>query len=382
MQILADENIPLLGDAFGPVGDLEALPADALTPERVRQADALIVRSVTQVVPALLEGSRVRFVATATIGTDHVDEAYLRKRGIGFASAAGSNAWSVVEYVFAALVTLAARQRRPLRGRTLGVVGVGNIGSRVARVAERLGMRVLRNDPPLARSTGDPVYVPLDALAAADIVTFHVPLSRDGPDATYHMIGAPLLARLKRGAALINSSRGSVTDTPALKAAIRAGRLGPVVLDVWENEPEIDLDLAGAAALATPHIAGYSYDGKVNGTRQVLEALCRHFGIERRWDPAPLMPAPRVPRVRLPAGVTVDEAMRQAVRAAYDIEADDARLRAIAREPPDRRAAYFKALRKNYPVRRRWPETAVELGRPDAAVALALEALGFRVAGA
>ena len=382
MRIVADENIPLLREAVGPLGDLQAVPADRITAARVRPADALLVRSVTAVGPALLDGSRVRFVATATIGTDHVDEAYLKARGIGFASAAGSNAWSVVEYVFAALLALAARQRRPLRGRTLGVVGVGTIGSRVARVADRLGMRVLRNDPPLARASGDPVFVPLDALSEADIVTLHVPLTREGPDATYHMVGEPLLRRLKCGVTLLNSSRGAVADTAALKAALDARHLAAAVLDVWEGEPDIDLDLVDRAALATPHIAGYSLDGKVNGTRQVVAALARHFGTERSWDPSPLLPPPDVPRVRLPDGVAVEAAMRQAVRAAYDIEADDARLRAIHREPPAARAACFKALRKDYPVRRRWPETTVELAGPDAAVASALGALGFRVAPA
>ncbi|MGB2781887.1 MAG: DUF3410 domain-containing protein, partial [Phycisphaerae bacterium] len=246
-------------------------------------------------------------------------------------------------------------------------------------------------------ATGDPGapgFVPIQALADADIVTFHVPLAREAPDATYHMINESLIGRLNRGVILLNTSRGSVADTSALKAALAAKRLGGLVLDVWENEPTIDLELLDAADLATPHIAGYSYDGKVNGTRMILEALCRHFSLTRDWDPSPLMPPPHSPRVRLPAGVDRQQAIRYATRAAYDIEADDAHLRAMGAKPADEpcsercsllqgeRAAYFVALRRDYPVRREFPETTVELPRADARVHQALEALGFPVRAA
>ena len=379
MKIVADANIPLLQDAFEPLGDVIALPADRITPEAVRDAGALLVRSVTRVGPALLDSSAVRFVATATIGVDHVDQAYLASRGIGFASAQGSNARSVAEYVFAALSVLAGRRGRRLTDGVLGVVGVGNVGSRVVRMAEALGMKVLRNDPPLARKTADPAYVPIEALAEADVVTFHVPLTREGPDATYHLIGESLLRRLKCGVTLLNTSRGAVADAAALKAATDARHTGALVLDVWENEPEIDLDLLDRVDLATPHVAGYSFDGKVNGTRRVLDALCRHFGLERGWDPAPLMPPPAHPSVALPGGLDPEEAIRRAVAAAYPIEADDQRLRAIRREPPDARGRYFSALRRDYPVRREFPETCVELASPDPSLLGALHALGFRV---
>ena len=416
MKIVADENIPLLRDAFGPLGEVVAVPADAIRPALVRDAQALLVRSVTPVGPALLDGSSVRLVATATIGTDHVDREYLARRGIGFASAQSSNARSVAEYVFAALAVLAERGGWRFEEKMLGIVGVGHIGSRVARIAEGIGMTVLRNDPPLARSargektpgvfsaqhpsgpsgkrhlesfrppavphTGDAKFVPIKALADADIVTFHVPLAREGPDATYHMINESLIGRLKRGVILLNTSRGSVAATSALKAALAAGRVGALALDVWENEPNISLELLDAADLATPHIAGYSYDGKVNGTRMILEALCRHFSLARDWDPSPLMPPPHSPRVRLPAGVDRQQAIRYATRAAYDAEADDAHLRAMGAKPADERAAYFGSLRRDYPLRREFPETTVELPRADARVRSALEALGFPVRAA
>jgi len=379
MQIIADENIPLVGEAFGPMGEVVAVPADAIRPLLVRDAQALLVRSVTPVGAALLDGSAVRFVATATIGVDHVNQEYLQQRGIAFASAEGSNAQSVAEYVFTALAVLAERGGWRFRDKALGIVGVGNVGSRVARIAEGLGMTVLRNDPPLARRTSDPKYVPIEALAEADIVTFHVPLTRKGPDATYHRIGENLLSRLKRSVILLNTSRGSVADTAVLKAALGAKRLGGVVLDVWENEPNIDLELLNAVDIATPHIAGYSYDGKVNGTRMILHAFCRHFGLARAWDPSPLMPPPEKPRLRLPPKVDAQQAIGYATRAAYDIEADDARLRAIREKPAEGRSAYFKSLRKNYPVRREFPQTTVELESADTQVRSALETLRFPV---
>jgi len=366
MQIVADANIPLLDEAFGPVGEVRALPADAITPDAVADADALLVRSVTRVDAALLDESRVRFVATATIGLDHVDTAYLDHRNIGFASAQGSNARSVAEYVLAALGVLARRTGRDLFGLTVGIVGVGNVGGRLARMLEALGLRVLRNDLPLARQTGDPIYVPLDALADADVVTFHVPLTRTGRDATHHMAGAALIARLKPGVWLVNTARGAVAETDALAGAVDTGRLGALVCDVWEGEPAIPLRLLERADLATPHVAGYSYDGKVNGTRMVLAALAEHFGIERDWDPAPLMPPPANPRVEIPAGAGAQEALGRAVRAAYDIEADDRRLRAMGERPEDERPAYFKTLRREYPVRREFPETTAVLAEADA----------------
>jgi erythronate-4-phosphate dehydrogenase len=382
VKILADANIPLLAQAFGPLGDVEALPADRLTAETVRHADALLVRSVTRVDEALLAGSRVQFVATATIGVDHIDQPYLASRGIGFASAAGSNARSVAEYVMTALTVLAERGGYGLRDKALGIVGCGNVGGRLARRAQAAGVRVLQNDPPLARRTGDPKYLPLEALAQqADVLTFHVPLEREGPDATYHMINAALLGRLKHGATLINSSRGRVTDSAALAEARLSGRLGALVLDVWEGEPDINVALMERTTLASPHIAGYSYDGKVNGTRMVLEALCRHFGLQHPWDPQPLMPPPARPHVRLPAGVTFDRALRLAFAAAYDIEADDRRLREIAHQPADQRGKFFTNLRKNYPVRREFPSHTVEMESSNAEVEQVLKALGFVVGG-
>ena len=297
LRILADENIPYVREAFAPLGSVKTLSGRAMTAAAAREADLLLVRSITTVDRAFLEGSPVRFVATATIGEDHVDKAYLAERGIAFSSAPGSNADSVRQYVTAALLALAERFELDLSSLALGIIGVGHVGSRVWRNAVALGLRCVLNDPPQARTTGDPRYRPLDEIFACDLVTLHTPLTREGPDATFHLADESFIRRLKRGAILINTSRGAVADGEAIKRALDDGHLRACVLDVWEGEPRVDVDLLERAAIGTPHISGYSFDGKVNGTRQIYEAACRFLGIAPTWNPAPLLPAPECPSV-------------------------------------------------------------------------------------
>ena len=262
MKIVADPNIPFVREAFAALGEIQLVPGRQIRAETVRDAELLLVRSITPVTPALLEGSRVKFVATATIGTDHVDLGYLASRDVGFASASGSNANSVAEYVVAGLLELARRRKFRLREKTLGVVGVGNVGRRVVRYAEALGMRVLQNDPPRQRAEALAHFVSLDRLLAeADIVTAHVPLVREEPEATFHLIDRDVLFSLSRRPILVNTARGAVVDNRALLPAIAGGKLGGVVLDVWENEPDISGELLAVVDLGTPHIAGYSFDG-------------------------------------------------------------------------------------------------------------------------
>jgi len=324
MKIVADSNIPFVQEAFCALGDVVLTPGRHMTPAVVRDADLLLVRSVTPVNAALLDGSRVRFVATATIGTDHVDTAYLGLRGIGFASAAGCNANSVAEYVVAALLELSHCRGFRLRDKTLGVVGVGNVGSKVARYARALGLRVLENDPPRQRREHLPSFVSLEQiLAAADIITLHVPLTRTGPDATFHLFEP------RRGI-IINTSRGAVLDNRKLVTA----PLDALVLDVWEGEPHILPALLDKATIATPHIAGYSFDGKVNGTVMIYQAACRHLGVTPSWRPKLTGPA---------QPVLAGDDLRAVVRQAYDIRADDAALRRDYRQ--------FDRLRAEYPVR-------------------------------
>lgn len=360
MKIVADPNIPYIRDAFGPLGEVALVPGRQMTADTVRDADCLLVRSITPVNPALLDGSRVRFVATATIGFDHIDLPYLAAHSIGFSSAAGSNANSVAEYIVTAMLEIAERRGFRLRDKTLGIVGVGNVGSKVVRYAEALGMRVLQNDPPRQRAEGGP-FVSLDrVIAEADIITLHVPLTKSGPDATFHLLEP-------RQGILINSSRGAVLDNKTLLAATLDG----LVLDVWEGEPNLLPGLLDKVDIGTPHIAGYSFDGKVNGTRMIYEAACRFFGIAPRWQAQ--LPAPTVPRIEWRAGAMDDEdALRGIIRQVYAITADDAALRRVG-------SAGFDRLRAEYPVRREFFNTELALEGASAELRRKCSALGFRV---
>jgi len=378
--IVADENIPFVREAFAEFGDVRTMAGREMTPEAVRDAEMLLVRSVTRVNAELLSGSSVRFVGTATIGTDHVDTGWLARRGISFASAPGSNADSVAEYIVAALLVVAGREGRPLAGRALGIVGVGNVGGRVERRARALGMEVALNDPPLARLTGDPKYRPLAELFDCDFITLHVPLEKAGPDATWHLADGAFLKRMGRDAVLVNSSRGAVADNAALLRALESGEIGGAILDVWEGEPEIDVALLELVALGTPHIAGYSFDGKVRGTAMLREAACEFLGTRAEWDWEALMPPPEHGLITLDAaGAAAEDILREAALTVYPIERDDEALREIRALAPAERGAFFDRLRKEYPRRREFPNTTVALRGPNAEAAGKLRALGFRV---
>ena len=380
MKIVADPNIPFVQEAFGSLGDVVLVPGRQINATTARDADALLVRSVTPVNAATLDGSRVRFVATATIGTDHIDDACLRARGIGFASAAGSNANSVAEYVVAALLELAHRQGFRLRDQTLGVIGVGNVGSRVVRYAEALGMRVLPNDPPRQRAEKLPLFVPLErVLAETDIITMHVPLTRQGADATFHLFDKERLAALEEHKPiLVNTARGAVVDNKALLKAIDGERVRGTVLDVWENEPDISPELLDVVDIGTPHIAGYSFDGKVNGTQMVYRAVCQFFGIPPTWQPP--LPPPEVPRIELSvsSGDDDEDVLRRVVRRVYDITADDAALRKSVRVP-DGIGAGFDTLRAAYPIRREFFNTQLILRGASDTLRKKFAALGFKL---
>ena len=258
LSILVDENVAYARESFGRVGSVRVLPGRRITAADVERVDVLIVRSVTRVNEALLAGSSVKFVGTATIGCDHVDVEYLRGRGIAFASAPGSNATSVAEYIVAALLLSAHARQRPLEGSALAVIGVGNVGARVAEKASALGMRCVLNDPPRQRNSHDPAFVARDeALSQAEYVTLHVPLERTGPDATVGMAGRAFFDLMQSDAVFLNTSRGAVVDEEALASALDSGRVSHAVLDVWQREPDIDPQMVGRAFLATPHIAGY-----------------------------------------------------------------------------------------------------------------------------
>lgn len=326
MKVVVDDKIPYLQTPLRSiVEEVVALPASDITPEVVRDADAIIVRTRTQIGKPLLEGSRVRFVATATIGYDHIDTAYCLSHGVAWTNAPGCNASSVCQYVECALRLMEREGFISLAGSTLGIVGVGHVGSRVKSMAERLGMRVLCCDPPLQEAAGQEgvsEFVPLSQLdERCDVITFHVPLTSVGPYATYHLADAAFFASLERKPLFINTSRGAVTDTQALKQALLSGQIRQAVIDVWEGEPNVDLELLRMARITTPHIAGYSADGKARASQMSLDALCRFFSLPR-------VSAEQPPLAKQP----------------YDIDADSRRLKAAP--------ASFEYLRNHYPIRR------------------------------
>ena len=374
MIIAADDGIPYLNESFSRLGEVRLFSGRDLRPIDVRDADALIVRTKTQVNASLLEGSRVRFVGTATIGTDHLDTEYLNATGIRFASAAGCNANAVAEYVISALLVLAERKRWNLQRKSLGVVGVGRIGSRVEKKAQALGMKVLLCDPPLRESTGDARYGFLSDVLEADVLTFHVPLTRKTPYPTHHMANREFFQDLSSRQYVLNSSRGAVVCNPHLKEALERGQIGGAVLDVWENEPAIDFDLLDWLELGTPHIAGYSLDGKVRGTAMIFEELCRSFGTGERWNPAGLFGPSRklVPET----GVEDQRAIHSVVMQAYDIRQDDVRLRDLKNLDADSADGQFDRLRDEYVFRPEFSHFAVELVA-DSRLAPALQVLGF-----
>lgn len=332
--ITLDENIPYAEQAFSTLGQTRLLAGRRISNADLQDTDILVVRSVTKVNASLLAGTPVRFVATATAGFDHVDLDYLGGQGIGFARAPGCNAVSAAEYVLAALSHWSLLRNKPLQECSIGIIGHGNVGSRVRRLCESSGMHCIANDPPL-QAQGYTGLHSLDAALACDIVTLHVPFTRTEPYPTYRLLDAAKLERLRPGSLLLNTARGGVVDETALLARLATRFDMEVVLDTWENEPAINLALLRHTLLGTPHIAGYSLDGKVRGTAMVYRACCQFLQAEPRWE------SPLAPPAVLPNGPNT-----------YDIRADDQRLKALLQDSALDTGGYFDQLRKCYPVRR------------------------------
>ena len=346
MKIVIDDKIPYIRGVFEPFAEVVYLPGNKTTPEVVKDADVLVTRTRTKCNRELLEGSKVKFIATATIGYDHIDTGYCKKAGIEWTNAPGCNAESVNQYMASALFSYSMKKRFDLKEKTIGIVGVGHVGSRVARLCETIGMKVLLNDPPRERAEGPGQFVSLETIQnEADIITFHVPLNMKGENATFHMVDEKFIHNLKKKPLLINSCRGEVFDSEAIKKALKTGAVSGFIADCWENEPHIDLELLEMADYGTPHIAGYSKDGKANGTQMSVQAISRFFnlGIDN-WEPE---------NVELPEKTTIEidgnqrreySILAEAVLSTYDIETDDEALR----ENPK----LFEKLRGDYPVRR------------------------------
>ncbi|MBO4917456.1 MAG: 4-phosphoerythronate dehydrogenase [Bacteroidales bacterium] len=374
MKVVCDNKIPFLRGALEPYAEVVYLPGAQTTPEVVKDADAIITRTRTICNEALLKGSSVKAIATATIGFDHIDTAWCEANGIAWSNAPGCNSWSVKQYICSVLAVLAQRHGLRLDALTLGVVGVGNVGSKVADAGRALGMRVLLNDPPRARAEGQEAFTDLDTiLAESDIVTVHVPLTRSGADATWHLFDAGRLARMRPSQILINSSRGPVVDNAALKETLLKGGLKAAVLDVWEGEPDLDPELVGLLDIATPHIAGYSADGKANGTTMSIRYLARQLGLPLADWTASGIPAPEQSLAFTvdAAGKTAQDVLSEAILYTYDVRRDSDALRGAL--------GAFERLRGDYMIRREPSAFTLTLLNGTADLASRLETIGFNV---
>jgi erythronate-4-phosphate dehydrogenase len=379
MKIVIDENVLLGKETFSLIGDVTAFSGRAITPEVVKDADILVVRSVTKVGEKLLKNSNIKFVGSATAGIDHVDTAYLKSRCIGFASAPGSNSNSVAEYVISSLLLLGIKGKISLEKLSLGVVGVGNVGSKVVKKAEGLGIKVLQNDPPLFRETEDKVFRELDKLMDCDVITLHVPLYPSGEDKTLNLLDEERIHKMKRGSVLINTSRGKVVEQFALKSALKKGHLSGAILDVWAEEPDIDKELLEMVDIGTSHIAGYSYDGKVKGTRMVFDAICEFFSLDEDWKAA-LLP-PEVPYIEMTVNENENftEILADVVFKVYDIKEDDVNMRKILSLEGKEKRDYFDGLRSSYNIRREFFNTRLKLNTENENLKDSFRALGFDV---
>ncbi len=357
MKCICATSVSLGAEAFSGLGEVVKLAETEFSPGRIQGADAIITRSKTRLNRELLQGTGVKFAGTCTAGIDHADPEDLAELGVHFASAPGCNANAVSEYVLAALLEAADQLGFRFKGKTLGIIGHGQVGTRVDRKARALGFRVLRNDPPKQAAGGAGAFVELDTLLReSDVVTLHVPLVENGPFPTRGLLGEDELSMLKPGVILLNACRGEAIDTDSLIQARRSGQISWLVLDVWDPEPRIPAELLQVADLATPHIAGHSVEGKVNGTRQIREQLCEVMKLDiPAWDPEPLMPAPEISEVHLSEEGSLEERLRNCVKACYDIRLDDRHLR----ESTGDMGAHFTQLRRNYRDRREFSATRI-----------------------
>ncbi len=373
MKIIIDDKIPYIRGAFENVADVVYLPGSKTTSEVVKDADAIVTRTRTICNEKLLAGSSVKFIATATIGFDHIDTDYCEANGIRWTNAPGCNSKSVEQYIASTLMVLAEKYGWKLNEKCIGVVGVGNVGSKVARIAEIFGMKVLLNDPPRERVEGSEKFVSLETIQQqADIITLHVPLNMKGEDATFHLADSEFFSKLKRKPLLINSCRGEVTETNAVKNALKNGDISAFVCDCWENEPDIDLELLALTEIATPHIAGYSKDGKATGTLMSVQAVSNFFGLGLdNWKPTGVE-EPNNPVFELDGeGLSEQQIIAKAILHTYDIRNDDKALRNNVKQ--------FEQLRGDYPTRREFPAFTIVAKNIQPETLQKLSNLGFNL---
>ncbi|MDY9919896.1 Erythronate-4-phosphate dehydrogenase [Proteiniphilum saccharofermentans] len=367
MKILADAHIPYLKGVAEQFGEVEYLPGNQFTREAIKEKDALIVRTVTHFGEEILTGTNVKLICSATIGFDHIDTAWCDAHGVAWRTAPGCNAASVEQYVTASLLYLADKYQLDLTKKTIGIVGVGNVGSKVDAACNKLGMRVLLNDPPREENEGPGLFTDIETIQReADFITFHTPLTKTGKHKTFHLADDRFLSSATKRPFIINAARGGVADNQALKRAIHNGNIAGVVIDCWENEPEIDRELLQLADIATPHIAGYSADGKWTATKMSLENLNKFFNLSAENIHYQEIPSPLNPIINL-QGIDSGHQLQHAVWHTYNPMKETTALKSS----PEK----FYWFRSNYPLRREY--RAYTVFHADDKILQILLSLGF-----
>ncbi len=374
IKIVADDKIPFLKGVLEPYAEIVYSNPKLINKDLVKDADALIIRTRTKCNADLLEGTDVKFIATATIGYDHIDTNYCENEGIKWVNALGCNSSSVQQYIASALQTFAQQEKIDLKNLTIGIIGVGNVGSKIERLAKILGMKVLLNDPPRERAEGKSGFVSLEEIKKeADIITFHVPLNLEGGDKTFHLADDEFFRKVKDNVLIINTSRGEVTDNQSLKKALKERMIKAAILDVWEDEPEIDRELLELVYFGTAHIAGYSADGKANGTSDAINAVNNFFrlGLAPNWYPK-IPPPENSKKIEIDCeSISEQEIIYEAVAHTYKIIGDDRHLK---------KAPFaFEDLRGGYKIRREFPFYSVDLKKCDEKISSKIKELGFKI---
>jgi erythronate-4-phosphate dehydrogenase len=375
VRLVIDDKIPFLKGVLEPYAEVKYVPGRRIETDLLKHADGMIIRTRTRCNRELLESTQVKFISTATIGFDHIDAEFCREKGIHWTNAPGCNSGSVMQYMASVLMQIEVKEQRPLSEMTLGIIGVGNVGKKVERLARALGMAVLLNDPPRARDELSSTFIPLeDLLNKSDIVTLHTPLNLSGEYKTFHLADSNFFSKMKPQSWFINASRGEVCNSGHLKLAHTSGLVKDFILDVWENEPEIDLELLDQCFIATPHIAGYSADGKANGTAMSVQACSNFFGFNLpSWYPDNI-PEPLSPLINLTMEkLSSAEQIRKAILATYRVCEDDSSLRISP--------SLFEKLRGDYPIRREFPAFSVKMDSSNSEARNTLKMIGFNLIG-
>lgn len=375
MNILVDENIAYATEAFGTLGKVYKLPGRKITSQHLSDIDCLIVRSVTQINRNLLGSASTSFVGTTTIGTDHFDVNFLKDRGITFSSSPGCNSQAVAEYVFSAILNIASAQKRSLKNKTIGIIGYGNIGKKVVKLCTIIGLKVIINDPPLEETENNFSYSSLNEVLKADIITLHVPYTSEGKYKTHYLIDKKEIEKIKENTILINTSRGSVVNNEALKNALREKRLS-TIFDVWENEPDLSKELLEQIDIATQHIAGYSLEGKVNGTKIIYDKLCKFLDKEISWEP-------KLPKVsnnvfHYSSNNNLFTNLNNFTKVISHLEEDTLELKKATKLNSKELSNYFDKLRKNYKLRREFSNYTILLEKGNIEIEETLNQIGFK----